>query len=665
MNNPRTRNLLVGLSAILWPFLVLMLYYVSHKPFGPELAGSLAIALWRILLGLALVATAGAIGQRIAPLEDLPRLVRLSVQAALGLGAYAILILILGVSIGLYAWLLALIPLAVGVVLRRSLVKWLRQAVALRDLWRESDGFGRAVAVLCALLLSNALAVALAPPLRFDALVSHLALPQAYLEAGRIGYLPWHVMSGMPQNAEMLFTWAMALGGASAATTLGWWIGLLAVMGLLGYFSQKLNVRSAWVGAAALLAGFSLVMLTAWGYVDWLALLFGFAVLVLLDRWQRRLDLLSLLLAGVFTGLAVGTKYTSGVLGIAALAALAWHIWKRKIPWAAGVLDVLKFGGAALATALPWLLKNLFTTGNPVYPFFFASGAMTPLRLEVYQSVPPFGNWLDFFFLPLRATYLGVEGGVGYMVALGPLLLGFSLFAWPGRDRRTPEQQAALENAAVLAVSGLLVWAVANRISGNLIQTRYYFTLFPAFTALAAFGFWGLSRVSLPAVRLNRVLTMLVLLVLIFNLVEVGAFTWQSGAPQAAAGLMAGEDYLADNLGWYQPAMQAVRELPEGSRVLMLYEPRSLYCAPACSPDEILDRWKRDWNAFGDAQAVLSSWRQLGYTHVLVYTAGVDFMRTADDPHHPLSDLLALDAFLAQLPAPHSFGDVYALYSLP
>ncbi|HWQ04330.1 MAG TPA: hypothetical protein VN452_03135 [Longilinea sp.] len=661
---PRTRNLLIGLSAILWPFFVLMLYYVSHKPFSPELAVSLAVAFWGILLGAILVATAGAIGQRIAPFEDLPRLVRLSLQSALGLGAYALFILIVGATVGLNVWLLGLLPLTVGIALRRSLLKWLRQVSALRDLWRESDSMGRAVAVLIVLLLLNALIVALAPPLKFDALVSHLALPQAYLEAGRVQYLSSQVMSGMPQNAEMLFTWAIALGGLPAATVLGWWIAVLAVVGLLGYFSQKLNVPSAWAAAAALLAGFSLVMLTAWGYVDWLALLFGFGVLALLDRWRRKLDLLSLLLAGAFTGLAVGTKYTSGVLGIAALVTLIWHIWKRKISWQAGILDVLKFSGAALCVAAPWLLKNLLTTGNPLYPFFFSAGAMTPLRLAVYQSVPPYGNWLDFIFLPLRATYMGVEAGDGYMVALGPLLLGFGLFAWLGRERRGPEQQAALENAAVLALSGLLVWASANRISGNLIQTRYYFTLFPAFTGLAAFGYWGLSRVTLPQVRLNRFFNTLILLVLVFNLLEVSAFTWKSSAPQAAAGLMTGEDYLADNLGWYQRAMQAVRELPAGSRVLMLYEPRSLYCAPTCASDEILDRWKRDLNTLVDPQSILSSWKQAGYTHVLVYTAGVDFMRTAADPHHPLSDLTALDAFLAQLPPPQTFSNVYALYRL-
>ncbi len=32
----------------------------------------------------------------------------------------------------------------------------------------------------------------------------------------------------------------------------------------------------------------------------------------------------------------------------------------------------------------------------------------------------------------------------------------------------------------------------------------------------------------------------------------------------------------------------------------MLWEPRSLYCLPVCSPDEILDRWRGDLRTWDD-----------------------------------------------------------------
>jgi hypothetical protein len=140
----------------------------------------------------------------------------------------------------------------------------------------------------------------------------------------------------------------------------------------------------------------------------------------------------------------------------------------------------------------------------------------------------------------------------------------------------------------------------------------------------------------------------------------------RSGAPQAALGLKTADAYLSDALGWFQPAMQAVRALPEDQLVQLIYEPRSLYCAPRCLPDEILDRWKRLWLSQGDDPAALrQALRQEGITHLLVYREGERFLLEAADPHHPPSDLAALDRFLQTLPQPVDFGGVYALYSIP
>ena len=35
---------------------------------------------------------------------------------------------------------------------------------------------------------------------------------------------------------------------------------------------------------------------------------------------------------------------------------------------------------------------------------------MTAIRIANFQGTPPYGNWLDFFLLPVRATVIGVEG---------------------------------------------------------------------------------------------------------------------------------------------------------------------------------------------------------------------------------------------------------------
>jgi hypothetical protein len=154
-------------------------------------------------------------------------------------------------------------------------------------------------------MLLAALFLSLAPPVKFDALVYHLLLPDAYLRAGSVEYLPWIMKTGMPQTAEMLYTWAMALSGTAGAATLGWVVGIVTIVGMLGYLSQRLGAKPAWVGAAALLAGFSMPVAISWAYVDWWCLLFGLGALVSLDQWRRFGGIRSLLVAGLMAGFAL------------------------------------------------------------------------------------------------------------------------------------------------------------------------------------------------------------------------------------------------------------------------------------------------------------------------------------------------------------------------
>jgi hypothetical protein len=651
----------LGLIALGWCFGIILLYYVYHKPFTPELALSLVILIGRLAIVGAMVSVAGGIGLLIFSPDSLNLLARAAVQAALGLGVMSLGFLLMGATVGIYPLALWLILLGLLAALIKPIRRWWRSLSDVRLLWTDSDSFGRVLFVLLGLVLLAGLITALAVPLKYDALMYHLTMPEAYLQSGRVVYLPWMVMSGMPQVTEMLYTWAMGLGGAPAATMLGWSFGLLALLGLMGYLRQRLDLKAAWAGAVSLLAGYTLAVSFAWSYVDWLGLFFGFGCLVMLDLWRQEGRHRNLVLAGAFAGLAFGTKYTAGVLLAVSGIALVWHIWKRK---ANLIASVFEFGVTALAVMSPWLLKNWLTTGNPLYPFFVASGAMDALRIAVYQGSPAWGNWQDLLLLPLRATLIGTESGGGYGVSMGPLLLGLGALAWLGWSRLEAGQKAALENAALFGVAGVLVWAVGNQFSGYLIQTRMYFSLFPAFVVLAAYGYHGICQVDLKPIRLGLIVNALLVLVLGLNFLQVGTDFVQSGSLNAVLGLRSEDQYLADNLGWFEPAMQAIRSLPQGSKVLMLYEPRGYYCIPRCDPDEILDQWQHDLAQYHDSQAILQNWRQQGFTQVLYYKAGGDFLHAGDDPHHSPAEIDALETLLATLPAPTDFGGVYQLYSL-
>jgi len=642
-------------------------YYVMHKPVSPDFALNLLRLFWQVAVALLILSASAGIGRRLLYKIPLPPLAGIAVQAGLGAGLISLGALAAG-YLGLFRPLWAGVALAlIFLIYWRDILAWWSAWRSLGALWLGSDGFGRAVGVCTGLIFAFTLVVALAPPLKYDALVYHLVLPQLYLEAGRLEYLPQLMYWGMPQNAEMLYAFGMSLGGGSAAVVLGWLVGLLALLGIFGLTADYLGLAAGWAAVAALACGYTLASGLSWGYNDWWVIFDSLGFLVFLIGWveHRRSGLLAL--SGLFAGLAVGTKYTAGLLVVCGSLVIVWnsfHSGGARVT----VKALFQFAFPALLIFLPWLAKNWLATGNPFYPLLFPAGAMSELRLSLYQGGQPWGNWLDFFLLPVRATIWGVEGAPGYSASIGPLLLGLGLAAGLNWRTMRDRQRAIILTSALVALSGISVWMVAGRFSSLLLQSRLYVAFFPALAVLAGAGYTGLSSIVSAGARLGRVASFLILLVLGLTTVEVGIQTIRQRSLPAVLGLLTPQEYLEHNLGWYASAMSALRDLPEGARALMLWEPRSLYCQPVCKPDEIIDRWLRErYPAPGaepfSARAILQSWTESGYTHLLLHKTGADFLRREDLAYQP-SDWQALDQLLALLGQPESFGGAYLLYQL-
>lgn len=658
----RQRQILGLVVIVIWVLMGLGLYYLTHKPITPPMAASLLLALGRLSGVTLLVAWLGGLGRRFFNPVEVSPLERLALQVAVGGGVLALATLAVGATLGLKGGFLVAVGLGLGLVLHREIIAWLRDWKALYGLWAQATRPGQALALASALLLILALFMALAPPLKWDALVYHLLLPRVYLAEGRIGDLAWLVRSGHPQNGEMLYIWAMAWGGAEAATTLGWALSLVAVVGLLGWLSRTLDARAAWIGVGALLVGQSVWEATAWGYVDWLTLFYGVAFLIALYTWQEENDPKWLGLAGLMVGLGFGVKYTAGILGISGGVLILVHARRRgNSPWPA----LGRFVGPAFLAGLPWLLKNYLLVGNPVYPLLFPSGAMTSFRLRLFQYGPIFGHpVLDTLFMPLRATYLGLEGAEGYGADIGPLLLLLSGLAGLAWRRGSPAIRRLITTLGLTFLSGWLVWAVGGRLSGLLQQTRLYFCLLPAWAGLAALGEWGSRSEVWLGVRLRRLVMAGLGVGMGLGLFQALSTALESRVMEALSGQIPEAAYLVHHLGGFGEAMQAVWALPEESRVLMIYEPRGLYCWPRCLPDEAIDRWPVDWQTYGSPEAVLRAWRAAGFTHVLVNQDGVAFLHQDGVRPYPLTVLEGLEQTLADLVLVQDFG-THALYYLP
>jgi hypothetical protein len=390
--------------------------------------------------------------------------------------------------------------------------------------------------------------------------------------------------------------------------------------------------------------------------------MFGLGMVVCLNQFLREKSGSNIFLSGLFAGLTFSTKYPAGVLFLCGFFVLSIYIWISKIRYFKYISQYLL---GAVIFAFPWLIKNLVLTGNPVYPFFFASGAMDATRIAVYQRASPYGNLLDLFLLPIRATIQGIDGTNGYSVSIGPLFLALSILVLLGWEKIDEVDKVEIKFWGIFALTGVSIWAIGNQISGFLIQTRFYYALFPVFSILAAYGFDNLEKNMGSKKWMASLSQAAIILVLLLNFVQISKDLVKKGTLTYLFALENRQTYLENNLGWYALAMKELVNLTPESKVISIFEPRGYGCVPKCDPDEILDHWKFAYSKNADFQSIQLSWVKAGYTHVFVYQQGIDFLKSNPDPHHPDEELMELESFLTTLEIVNDYDGVYRLYKIP
>ena len=105
----------------------------------------------------------------------------------------------------------------------------------------EEDGLKNMAQSFLGLLVLLSISLALAPAFATDALVYHLAVPKAFLQAGGLVNLPDNIYSFFPQQIEMLYLFALALGSDSLAQLSGLGVVFLLLFALWNTPSKRLE----------------------------------------------------------------------------------------------------------------------------------------------------------------------------------------------------------------------------------------------------------------------------------------------------------------------------------------------------------------------------------------------------------------------------------------
>jgi 4-amino-4-deoxy-L-arabinose transferase-like glycosyltransferase len=642
----RNRYSIAAISMLVWTMLILGLYYWVHKPVTRALAEAVGGALVDSGVALLFAVIGGGLGKRLLRWLDLTTwsaAERLAAEGIIGLAALSLLILGVGVIV-LNPLSMAALLIVVGALVWRDVLRWISEFVRwLRD-GLPAERWPRFLALVTLIMLILAFILALMPPYKWDVLTYHLAGPQEYVQEGHFYAVAHNHFLGFPQLADTLYAGQLGLTGRLEGSGLiHWVIGVFLLMGAGGYAARRTNVTAGWITVTVLLAATTVWLEMTFAYSDLMPMALMVIGLAAAELWcEARAGLLEdehsptryLILVGIAAGLGMSTKYTALWMGV------ALGVLVLVLGWPDGWLKMIRYGVvygvAAAAMMVPWLVRNVVWYHNPVYPLVFKAGEMDAIRQEWYaqpESGLAYGPGVwQVPILPIAATFLGVEGAGTYATDIGPLFLILAplvLMAWA---YFSDEERKTIRHALVVVGVVTVIWVFTAAFGSHVsLRTRFVLYMFSPLAVVVGIALEAARRLPKKPFDLGFIMQALVALTL--GLMAINGITYlnKNGVNLYFSGDDTyKEDFLKHELGWHYITMQDINQLPEGSTVRFLWEPRYLYCDNErlhCYTDSLMDAWyyARRTVDDGSPAAIADQWKADGADYLLDYEFGRKF----------------------------------------
>jgi len=552
--------------------------------------------------------------------KQLKRAETVALESGFGLGLISIVTLLLGLA-GFFNYVMWILLALVALLTIRSGLSWLADFISvLRRALQPQTPFTRFITIFCGILLLAALLLALAPPFAWDAMTYHLEGPQRYIQAGHIAPQADNHFLGFPQAVEVLYGLTMRLAGRdTAAAPLHFYFGLLALMSTAGLLRRVANRDAAYLSVLLYLSSFSIWLLFGWPYVDLVVMAYGAFSLITMTQWRATNMRGWLILAGLFAGMALGAKYTAGML----IITLGIFILVRQPKQT--IRNGLLFGGAVFIIFLPWLIKGLVLYQNPLYPYIFGGVNWDALRAANFGASGSGllnSNLTGLLpLLPLAATVFGIEGVSPFSFSLGPWLMTapfILIFSWKYLNKR---QRGFVRDMLLFAIPLLICWYLLAAISGIGAQPRLMLVGMPVVVILGTLGLESLAQWPRGSLKIQFVLRAILIFTILVGLFDVMHEWGKTQVTDYYAGTINRDTYLHLNLGIYYPALQQLDSLPHNSTVQFMWEPKSFYCPEhiRCIPDVLFDHWTRPILLGADPDALMQQWHNRGVDYLLLH----------------------------------------------
>jgi hypothetical protein len=288
------------------------------------------------------------------------------------------------------------------------------------------------------------------------------------------------------------------------------------------------------------------------------------------------------------------------------------------------------FGAPAIIIASPWLIKNLFWTGNPIFPFFFSSTGLNPAELSLWFTyVQSYGigkEWYNYLLLPISLyTEQGRFGTWFGFISPSPFFL--FAFAYPFlRKNQKFSIPIQFDYLAWITLFMFVFWVFGSQ------QTRFLFPIYPGLCLISSIFLIYIAR-SIKRNNLGRsIIFASVTGVVISSMVVIYVALLSSNPINLFVGTETKREFLSRTTRDY-PAFEYIKKhLPQSAKVLMILDGRGYYCDNRCLPDIDQARWTTMVQEAPTIGKMINLLREKNITHILYNHEDVNFFLNGHDP---------------------------------
>jgi 4-amino-4-deoxy-L-arabinose transferase-like glycosyltransferase len=551
---------------------------------------------------------------------------------SLGLGIIGHLLLGLGALGGYFkpvGWILLLVGLAIALVeISRMRVEY-RQVLAQIKLPKYINLFSiLLVLLLAANLLYPLFSDALVPPVSWDEVAYHLAIPKIYIEHHSISYIPFIPYSNWPLETEMLFTLSLLLASETLAHLISWTTLLLTCAGLFIFSRKHINSQMGLLAAVIFSSTPMVTTLAGTALIELPLTLYIFLAAITFLEWIISKNQKYWVLSAIFGGLAASTKLNAALVPFLLGIVMTIILLRQKTPFILVFRQFLYYGLVAGAIVSPWFLKTWFFTNNPFWPFFYPilggrnwDALGTEYLLGFIRSpnlrLTPL-NWIRGLWLlttePAKFGPYRVTIGQQYL-ALLPYSVPALLF-WRYRFRRL------LQWLAVLGVIFYTSWFFQTH------QTRFLMPTMAIMALLASAGvFWLLQTEPNEWKHWSNFVIIGLTPFLVVNswLVNPTDRNHVISRWPYLSGQITRDQFLESQVPGYDTYLYANQHLPQDAFVwLALYESRGYYLDRDYMWANPISQRAFPLEGFSNADQLASELASRGFTYVIFRSTNLE-----------------------------------------